>query len=65
MRIAEFFNGAARAALPATLDGRAVFAWFHRGQARVVFDFAVTHGTVESITFRADPAVLTRVIRRT
>lgn len=65
VRIAEFFNGAARAALPATLDGRAVFAWFHRGQARVVFDFAVTHGTVESITFRADPAVLTRVIRRT
>ncbi len=64
VRIAEFFNGAARAALPASLDGRGVFAWFHRGEARVVFDFTVTHGAVESITFRADPVALARVVRR-
>ncbi|MFT3901450.1 MAG: sigma factor [Gordonia sp. (in: high G+C Gram-positive bacteria)] len=62
--IAGFFNGSAHAALPAILDGRPVYAWFLRGEPMVVFDFDVTGGTVGAITFRADPAVLSRVTRR-
>ncbi|MFT4201738.1 sigma-70 family RNA polymerase sigma factor [Gordonia sp. (in: high G+C Gram-positive bacteria)] len=62
--IAEFFNGSAHAALPATVDGRPVFAWFHRGRPMVVFDFDVAGGTVRSITFRADAELLARVTHR-
>lgn len=63
-RVSAIFDGAARAALPTTLDGRAGAAWFHRGAARVVFDFTVAAGLVERIEFRADADVLTRVRRR-
>lgn len=63
-RIAEFFNGSAHAALPVISDGRAAFAWFHRGEAMVIFDFEVSDGAVQQITFRADPTLLTQVERR-
>ena len=62
--VARFFDGSAHAALPVLLDGRAGYAWYHRGQARVVFDFAVAGGVVQGITFRAEPEVLARVERR-
>lgn len=62
--IAEFFNGSAHAALAVLVDGRPGSAWFHRGEARVLFDFDIVDGTVHGITFRADPAVLAHVTRR-
>ncbi|WP_226832193.1 sigma-70 family RNA polymerase sigma factor [Brachybacterium sp. FME24] len=62
--IASFFNGSAHAALPVSVDGRAGSAWFHRGQAMVLFDFTVEDGRVVRIDFRADPEVIDRVVRR-
>ena len=63
--VARFFDGAAKAALPAYLDDRPGAAWIHRGEVRVAFDFTVVQGRVTRIGFRADPAVLARVHRRT
>ncbi len=62
--VARFFDGAAKAALPAFVDGRPGAAWLHRGKAKVAFDFAVTDGRVARIEFRADPAVLAGVRAR-
>ena len=62
--IASFFNGAAHAALPVSVDGRPGSAWYHRGQARVLFDFTVTGGCVARIDFRAAPEVIAQVVRR-
>lgn len=62
--VAEFFNGSAHAALPVYVGERPGSAWFHRGEARVVFDFTVTDGRVTGITFRAEESVLARVVRR-
>lgn len=62
--VASFFNGAAHAALPVGLDGRAASAWYDRGIARVLFDLTVVDGRVARIDFRADPEVLARVARR-
>jgi RNA polymerase sigma factor (sigma-70 family) len=62
--VATFFNGSAHAALAVSVDDRPAAAWFHRGEAKVLFDFAVAGGRVAAITFRADPDVLARVVRR-
>ncbi|MGO2310922.1 sigma-70 family RNA polymerase sigma factor [Brachybacterium tyrofermentans] len=62
--VASFFNGSAHAALPTSIDGRAGSAWYHRGQAMVLFDFTIVDGHVARIDFRADPAVIGRVVRR-
>ena len=62
--VASFFNGAAAAALPVLVGERPGAAWFHRGEARVVFDFDVADGVVRRITFRAEPGLLARVVRR-
>jgi RNA polymerase sigma factor (sigma-70 family) len=62
--VAAFFNGAAKAALPVFIDDRPGAAWFHQGEARVAFDFMVVDGVVQSITFRADPDVLTSLGKR-
>ena len=62
--IAEFFNGSAHAALAVLVDDRPGAAWFHRGEAKVLFDFDVEDGVVRGITFRAEPGVLERVTRR-
>jgi len=62
--VAAFFNGSAHAALPVFVGDHPASAWFHRGRAAVVFDFTVAEGRVAAITFRADPAVLDRVVRR-
>lgn len=62
--VATFFNGAARAALPVFLGDQPAAAWFHRGQAKVLFDLTVTGGVIQRITFRADPVVLARLRRR-
>ena len=62
--VAEFFNGAATAALPVHVDDRPGAAWFDRGTARVVFDFQVAGGVVTRIDFRAEERVLRGVRRR-
>ncbi|MDN5764116.1 MAG: hypothetical protein L0H41_17625, partial [Microlunatus sp.] len=62
--VATFFDGAAHAALPVFVDNRPAAAWYHRGQAMVLFDFTVLDGVVRRISFRAEPQVLTRLIRR-
>lgn len=62
--VATFFNGSAHAALPVGVDGRAGSAWFHRGEAKVLFDFTVAGGLVQRIDFRADPQILATVVRR-
>lgn len=62
--VAAFFDGSAQAALAVFVGDRPASAWFLRGEARVVFDLTVRDGQVHAITFRADPAVLARVVRR-
>jgi len=62
--VATMFNGAAKAALPVFVGDRPGAAWFHRGQARVAFDFTVEDGVVAGIDFRADPNVLAGLTRR-
>ena len=62
--VATFFNGSARAALPVLVGERPGAAWFHQGEAKVVFDFTVEDGLVRAITFRAARDVLSRVVRR-
>lgn len=62
--VADFFNGSAHAASAVFIDDRPGFAWFHRGQAMVIFDFDVADGAVQRITFRADSDLLARVVRR-
>jgi len=63
-QVATMFNGAAKAAMPVFLGDRPGAAWFHRGLARVAFDFTVEDGVVRRIDFRADPAVLAALTRR-
>lgn len=62
--VAAFFNGSAHSALAVFVADRPASAWFLRGEAKVVFDFAVDGGRVTGITFRAEPAVLAQVVRR-
>jgi len=59
------FHGGAAAALSVFVDDRPGAAWYDRGVARVLFDFTVVHGVVTRIVFRADPEVISRVVRRT
>ena len=63
--VAEFFDGSAHAALPVLVSERPGYAWFHRGDAAVVFDFTVRDGVVTGLVFRAAPEVLGDVVRRT
>ena len=62
--VATFFNGSAQATLAVFLGDRPGSAYFHRGEAKVVFDFTVVDGLVRAITFRAAPEALSRVVRR-
>lgn len=62
--VAHFFDGAAKAALPIYLGDRPGAAWFHRGEAKVVFDFTIENGLIRRVHFRAEPAALSKVERR-
>lgn len=62
--VATFFNGAAQAAFPVFVGERAGAAWFHRGEAKVLFDFTIADGVVQRVTFRAEHEVLAQVVRR-
>ena len=59
--VATFFNGSAHAAQSVFVDDRPGSAWFHRGEAKVLFDFTVVDGVVRGIRFRAAPEVLAQV----
>lgn len=63
--VADFFNGAAKAAFPVFVGDRPGAAWMHRGETKVAFDFTIAHGRVTRIVFRADPVVLEQVRART
>lgn len=63
-QVAEFFNGSAQAALPVFVGERPGSAWFHQGEAKVLFDFTIEGGLVTGITFRAEESALARVARR-
>ena len=63
-QVAAFFNGSAQAALPVYVDDRPGSAWFHRGAAKVAFDFTVQDGFVAAIAFRATPELLSQLVRR-
>lgn len=62
--VAGFFDGSAHAALPVLVGERPGYAWYHRGEAKVIFDFTVTDGLVARIDFRAAPEVLRATTRR-
>ncbi|MEO6510893.1 MAG: RNA polymerase subunit sigma-70, partial [Nocardioides sp.] len=62
--VATFFNGSAQSAFAVLVGDRPASAWFLRGEAKVVFDFTIDGGQVHGITFRAEPAVLAQVVRR-
>ncbi len=62
--VADFFNGAAKAARPVFVEHRPGAAWLHHGETKVAFDFTVLGGVVARIEFRAEPAVLARVRNR-
>ncbi len=62
--VATFFNGSAQAALPVFVGDRPGAAWFHRGEAMVLFDFTVVDGVVHRVTFRAEPDAMAQVARR-
>ena len=62
--VADFFNGAAKAARAVFVGARPGAAWVHRGETRVAFDFTVADGVVNRVDFRADPMVLKRVRAR-
>ncbi|MGB5952718.1 MAG: sigma-70 family RNA polymerase sigma factor [Ornithinimicrobium sp.] len=62
--VAAFFNGSAHAALSVFVGDRPGAAWYDRGKAMVLFDFFIIDGVVKGITFRAEPEVTARVIRR-
>ncbi|MEI4270531.1 sigma-70 family RNA polymerase sigma factor [Klenkia sp. LSe6-5] len=62
--VAAFFDGSAHAALPVLVAERPGYAWYHRGEAKVVVDFTVVEGRVAGIVFRAADGVLAAVERR-
>ena len=62
--VADFFNGAAKAAFSVFVGDRPGAAWVHRGEPKVAFDFTVVDGIVSRIDFRADPVALERVRAR-
>jgi RNA polymerase sigma factor (sigma-70 family) len=56
--LAEFFNGAARAARPVLIDGVPGAAWSQGGTPRVVFEFRIADERIVGIDLIADPDVL-------
>ena len=56
--VAATFDGRARHARLAVIDGEPGLAWFAGGELRVVFRFTVTGGTVTAIDLVADPETL-------
>ncbi|MCS7481067.1 sigma-70 family RNA polymerase sigma factor [Umezawaea endophytica] len=56
--VAAFFNGRAKHARSAFVDGLAGAAWAPGGTPRVVFDFVVSDGLVVAIDVLADPDLL-------
>lgn len=55
--VAGRFDGA-RGAAPVLVDGALGAAWYHRGELKVAFVFAVDGGRVQEVELVADPEVL-------
>src|SRR5262249_47049410 len=55
-QVAGFFNGAARSARRASIDGEPGAAWAPGGEPRVLFAFRIEHEKIVEIEFIADPA---------
>lgn len=53
-QVAEFYNGRARGARAADLDGFAAATWSLRGELKVVFGFVVENGLIREIELLAD-----------
>ncbi len=64
-KVAQFFNGAAKAAFPVYVADRPGAAWIHHGETKVVFDFTIENGLIHRIDFRAKSAILKQAQRRT
>ncbi len=56
--VAEFYNGKALAIRRATVDGAPGAAWTHKGELKVIFEFVVADGMIQSIDLLAVPEVL-------
>ena len=56
--MAAFFNGRAKNAQRALVDGLAGAAWAPGGTPRVVFDFTIADGRIVGVDVLADPAVV-------
>ena len=63
-QVAQFFNGAAKAAFAVYVADRPGAAWNHLGEPKVVFDFTIERGRVQRIDFRAEPKILSQVQKR-
>ena len=63
-QVAQFFNGAAKAAFPVYVADRPGAAWIHRGEPKVVFDFTIDRGMVKRIDFRAESKILQQIQSR-
>jgi RNA polymerase sigma factor (sigma-70 family) len=59
--IAETFQGRARLALPALVNGAAGAVWAPGGRPRVVFSFTIASGKIVEIGLLADPERLSRL----
>jgi RNA polymerase sigma factor (sigma-70 family) len=57
-RVAAFYDGKAVAIRRATVDGAPGAAWTHQGELKVVFEFVVIDGLIQSIDLLAVPEVL-------
>lgn len=56
--VAQRFAGGAKAAFEVVSEGYPAVAWWHRGEAKVVFSFTVEDGLVREIELLGDPATL-------
>ncbi|MEZ5093320.1 sigma-70 family RNA polymerase sigma factor [Nocardioides sp.] len=56
--VAERFAGGAKAAFEVESEGYPAVAWWHRGEAKVVFSFLVDDGRITQIELLGDPATL-------
>ena len=56
--VAERFAGGAKAAFEVVSEGYPAVAWWQRGEAKVVFSFAIDHGRITQIELLGDPATI-------
>jgi RNA polymerase sigma-70 factor (ECF subfamily) len=60
--VAETFNGRARTAQPASINGSPGAVWAPGGKPRVAFAFTIAHGKIVAIDLLAEPEALALVV---